>query len=240
MTYKPHLRLTWSGDLPSGEIWSNSVSLVPDHGDWLALAGAAGMIAYLGTLLDTINLTDDLVTDVSNFHSRLDTRIVMDCVLKRITVAALDDEGHYIDAPREAAVNVQGGAANGQMPHQIARKVTLETDGDIGRVKGGWYIPRPSNYGFDVATDLWSTDQTSALRDSVKTFLDDLQNAPGLDFNSFKVVVASQGRHNANGSVRVAPDNHEVKRVNIGRRADVQRRRANKISEARITDATLA
>lgn len=243
MTFQPHLRLTWRGTLPNGEIWSNSLGLVPDSSAFQDAIDAVDFlpsVQILQALLPDINLTDDIVTDVVNFHSRLETRIVMDCVLTRITLAAIDQNGHYAAPPREAAVNVTGGAANGQMPHQIARKVTLESDDDLGRVKGGWFIPRPSNFEFDVSTDLWSATNTSACRDSVKTFLDDLENAPGLDNNSFRVVIPSQGRHNANGSVRMPPRNCDVKRVNVGRRADVQRRRANKISEARVTDAVLA
>lgn len=240
--YKPHLRLTWSGTLPDGEIWSNNLSLVPDGSEWEALfAGAvAPYIAALNTLLVNINLTDDLVADVVAYHTRADSFISTDAVLKRITVAAIDDNGHYSAAPREAAVNVGGSRAASRMPHQISRKITLETDSDLGRVKGGWYQPLPSVEGFDYSTDLWAVAQTTQVRDSVKTFLDNLQDAPGLDFNSFRVVVASQGRHNKNGTVRQGPGNFDVKRVNVGRRADVQRRRANKLSEARIADATLA
>lgn len=242
VTFRPHLRLTWKGTLPSGEIWSNSLSMVPNTSVFQDAENAVDFlpsVQILEALLPDVNLFDDLVVDVSNFHSRLATHIVMDCVLTRIVLAAIDQDGHYIGAAREAAVNVTGGQGSGALPHQIARKVTLEADDDLGRVKGGWFIPRPSNTGFDVASNLWAVDNTTEVRGSVQTFIGDLENAPGLDFNDFRVVIASQGRHNANGSVRMPPRNCDVKRVNVGRRADVQRRRANKLSEARIADAVV-
>lgn len=245
MTFDPHFRLTWSGTLPDGEIWSNSLSLVPDDDPWKALIVFEAKIAYLTNRLTDVNLTDDIVADVSAYHSHADSRIHESAVMKRVTLAAIGEDGRYAAAPAEAAVNVAGGrqsVAQGAhpFPHQVARKITLETDVDLGRVKGGWYQPRPTTEGWAEDTNLWDAGVTATVRDRVKTFLDDLQNAPGLDANSFRVVIASQGRHNKDGSVRLGPTNANVERVNVGRRVDIQRRRANKLSEARIADAALA
>lgn len=238
--FEPHLRLSWTGDLPGGEMFSCSVSLVPDNNTWAAAVTAVAKIAILTNVLTDVNLTDDLVTDVTNYHSRETTGISPLCKVRRVKIAALDEDGHYIGAPKEAAVNIAGGGGNATMPNQISRKVTLLTNGDLGRVKGGWYLPGVSSAYYDVATQLFDTGSTAGLQASTLTFLQDLENAPGLDANSFLVAVASQGRHNKDGSLRTPARNHDVVGVSVGRRADVQRRRANKVSEARIAALSLS
>lgn len=239
MEFEPHLKLTWSGTLSSGEMWANSVSLVPDTEAWAAAANAVAKLAIVSNLLTSVNLTDDLVADVSAFHARPASAIHPGCILKRVKLAAIDASGHYASSPIEAAVTVPGQGNGNAFPHQVARKVTLITTADLGRVKGGWYMPGVTDNAWDWNTNLLSVFGTEAVRGSVETFLENLEDAPGLDANSFRVVVASQGRHNSDGSVRLGPANHDVVGVNIGRRVDVQRRRANKISEARIANATI-
>lgn len=233
MTWVDHMRLTMSGELPAGEQFSCSLSLRADN------LNAATLDQWFGAnLLDEV--FDDIVADCSAFWARPGSGINLSAVLKRVVVASLDEQGHYTQAPREAAVNVGGGDNNVRHPLQMSRKITLETDADLGRVKGGFYLPAPTTNSWDAATNLTSVGYTEGVRDSVKQFVDDLNNAPGLDEFAVKVVVASQGRRDKNGVLRVQPGNYDVERVNVGRRLDVQRRRANKISEARIADADVA
>lgn len=239
MTFRPHLRLSWRGTLPNGEMWQNNVSLVPDNATWAAFTLVDDEIDYITEHLGLVNMADDLKVDVVNYHQRAGSHIGVNAVLTRVTLAAIGADGRYTAPPNEMAVaNVTGGGSN-NFPFQVSRKITLETDDDLGRVKGGWYQPCPDTSFFDSTTNLWSAAHILEVRDSVATFIADLENAPGLDDNSFRVVVASQGRHNSNGSVRMAPKNCDVKRVNVGRRPDVQRRRANKISEARGADVAV-
>lgn len=243
MTFEPHFRLTMQGDLPDGEMFSCSLSLVPDDSVWQELVLQALKVDRLISDLAEASggELDDIVADVTGFWSAANAHISADAVLKRVKLAAVDEDGHYVSSPREAAVNVAGAdGGSTYFPHQMARKITLETDADLGRVKGGFYLPGTTATGFDHTTNLYSAENSSTLRDTVKDLIDNLNNAPGLDAHALRVVIASQGRHNPDGSVRLAPGNHDVVRVNVGRRIDVQRRRANKISEARITDAAIA
>lgn len=243
--YQPHLRLSMTGTIPDGEIFSIGVALVPDNAPWAGLATDIARMEYLDAFMEAPAdaFFPDLVTDCSSYFGAAETEIFQSVVLKRVKLASIGTEGTYLGTPREAAVNVPGGRSDfgaQLMPHQIARKVTLETDADLGRVKGGFYLPGVSTYEFDPVTNLHSAASAARVRDRTKQFLDGLNNVPGVDTYSFRVVIASQGRHNKNGTLRLPPGNHPVERVNVGRRVDVQRRRANKHSEARITDAALA
>lgn len=241
MTFMPHYRLTWSGTLPDGEIWSNTCALRPDIAAWDAELDDADREDMLATQLHAGTFPfDDVVADVQAYHSRSTTGITSSCVLKTVRLAAIDTDGHYLVAPRESAVTTPGFAGAGVMAFQVAIKTTLETDGDLGRVKGGWYIPLPTSGGWDPTTNLWGATQTSDRRDSVKTFIDALNNGPGADLHPLRVVIASQGRHNKNGTVKFGPALYDVKRVNVGRRADIIRSRASALSEARLADALIA
>lgn len=234
MTYAPHLRLTMGADLPAGEQAVCTVSLVPDN------------VAF-GTIADWLGdtLVGDYLANIWNactaFWARPQSHIAPTSVLKRLKLVEIDANGHYASLPKEAVRNVPGGETLGNTyPNQIARKVTLETDGDLERVKGGFYLPGVTDTGYDLLTGLFSAAVATDVANSVKDFINDIENGPGVDFTGVKVVVASQGRHGAGGAVRVPPANHDVKRVNVGRRLDVQRRRANKISETRTADAVPA
>lgn len=248
VTYKPHLRLTMSGTIAGAqEQFSCSLSLEPHHSAFAALewgaAHTAALTAYLAGNFGT-NF-EDLVSDCQNFWTNANSGIHALAVLKRVTLAAIGPDGRYGGAALESAQNAAGGASTSNVncpPWQISRKITLETDGDLGRVKGGFYLPCPvvNADSFDPTTGLWTVERCEQVRDSVVDFLDSIANDPGFDVTDLRPCVASQGRHNKNGSVRLGPDNYEVKRVNVGRRPDVQRRRANKRTEARFADAPVS
>lgn len=231
-----HVRASLIGDLPDGEMFQCSISLKP-----------------VRALLDDPDPEDAIGEDVAgdpsgrffdaatSFWSRAATQVFPTCVLRRVKLAPIGGTGEYSGSPREYAVDIPGGAEAGwgPLPHQMARKITLETDGDLGRVKGGFYLPGCTRFGFDFTTDLYTAEVTADLRESVVTFLDEVMSDPVGSEVQWQVVIPSTGRHNRLGAETVAPMLHDVKRVNVGRRIDVQRRRANKLSEARITDAVV-
>lgn len=238
MTFSPHLRLTMSGTISGGaEIFSMNLSLVPDHSgvtDFLETLSSTSLAGYLVNNLGQ-NKFDDIVADCQGFFSNAATGIWSGTVLQRVKLATIKADGHYASAPMEAAVNTAGGGdITKSMPWQISQKCTMETDADLGRVKGGFYLPTPC-IGWSMTTDLFLAADVTAQETQVQTLINNLNDVPGFDTDSYKVVVASQGRHNKDGSVRLAPGNHEVKRVHLGRRPDVQRRRANNVPESRVS-----
>lgn len=248
MTYKPHFRLSMIGELGGGrEIFSCNLSLVPHTSTFTSIVTGALQLDYLTSLLVDFGGTnwEDMQADVAAFWQRGTSQIHQGAVLKTIKMAAIAEDGTYGAAPLEAAGSWAGGQPSPQAelpPWQVARKITLETDGDLGRVKGGFYLPAPpvNQYTWDSTTGLFDLDTTTGVRDSVVTFLNDLANEPGLDDQDLRPVIASQGRHNKNGSVRQPPTNWEIKRVNVGRRPDIQRRRANARDEARFADSAVS
>lgn len=248
MTYVPHVRLTLSGEISGGkEIFSCNVGLVSDTAGWFDLLESQTTFDEIGEwagIAEDVDF-DDLVQDCVNFWARPDTGINSISKLTRVKIAMIRPDGRYAGPPKEALVSQVGmGSQDGTHvgPWQISRKCTFETDADLGRVKGGFYLPTPvlAPVAFDSSTDLWLASWTENVRGSVVQFLNDLANEPGIDRVSWKPVVASQGRHNKNGTVRLQPGNHEIKRVSLGRRPDVQRRRANKVSETRVTDQAVS
>lgn len=230
-TYVPHFRLSLLGTLPGPEIFSCNLSLVPDDG----LEEATWF--WFNDNIPGAHWTD-IVADCTNFWARGNSHISNQAVLRRVKMAAIDEEGHYTGIPLEAAVNVPGArGADTLFPNQVARKVTLGTNADLGRVKGGFYLPGVVNFGWVPGDQLFAADITAQVQGSVETFLEDLNNAPGVDVQALHVVVASQGRYTYPEEgpriQRVPPGNPRVERVSVGRRLDVQRRRSNKILENR-------
>lgn len=237
MDFEPHIRMTWSGTLPSGEIWSNHLAL-DNQGATEFDAGALVGLAY--SPWNDATKKAAFVSAVTTYHASA-IATLDDCHLKQVSFAAIDAEGHYVGPATFTSMDVVGsGNPTTPFPHQIARKITLEAFEDLGRVKGGWYQPRPSRNGFDFSSGLWDTTTTGAARDATKTFIDALNAVTAGESQPLVVCIASQGRHNSDGSVRVPKGNYKVTSVNVGRRADVQRRRANKLGENRITDAVIA
>lgn len=240
MPFPPeHVKLSMIGDLPDGEVFTCTLSLRPS-----ALAGpdpsAADALQDDGNAIGGDSLAERARDACSAFWARDVSGIHQRAVLRVVKLAPISGaNGRYTAPPREFGMTVPGGLVEGEMqPHQMACKVTLETDADLGRVKGGFYLPAPGQYGWDATTNLRSAGVAAQVRDSVATLIDDLNSTDPIPGDlRWTVVVASAGRHNLDGSVRLAPALHEVKRVNVGRRLDVQRRRANRLSEARISDA---
>lgn len=235
-----HVKCSLIGDLPDGEMFTCTFALkaqvdgLPDPGPVDALADDGGPLGG-----DSLG---ERVRDAAvAFWARPDTQIFPLAVLKRVKLAPIGTvagKQAYLGQPLEFAVNQPGGADGGwgAFPHQMARKVTFETDGDLGRVKGGFYLPGPTRFGFEYETNLYSADTTASLRDSVKDFVDDIEFEPELGAGlHWDVVVASGGRR----GLTVPPALHDLKRINVGRRIDVQRRRANKLREARVSDVAV-
>lgn len=226
MTYVPHIRMTMSGRLGTStgpEIFSMN----------LCIANRNGTSLPQGALdLDANDVVwTDMADDAVAWFSAASTGIHSDATLMLVKFAYLDENGHYTRPPIEKPVLQAGGATGTRPANQVARAVTLHTTADLGRVKGRFYAPLAT--GVVSQDGRWTDAVVNAFESSDKTFIDNLNNQPGLDVLDLAVHVASQGRRNKDGSVRLAPGNHPVTSVSVGRVPDTQRRRRNKLLEAR-------
>lgn len=168
-----------------------------------------------------------------NFFGRGTTNISNAWHLAEVKVASLDAEGRYTIQPRIYTVDVAGAYPNNPMPPQVALRVTLDTDGALGKVKGGFYIPGVPRTANDNDPARVTDAYADQVESSVKDLYDELHAAPSVGLVEWRMVVASGGRYGVGGVVVAPPGLHDVKRISVGRRLDVQRRRANRISEAR-------
>lgn len=232
MPFDRHVRLTMSGTIGDGsEIFSMGLSLAQQSQDWLSDA--------LIPDFPSNDIADDWRGACVAFWTGAVAPVTATAHLKRITIAQIGTNGRYEHAPKEYAVNYNGGyGGTAKWPWQVSLAATLETDADLGRVKGRFYLPCPDGV-LDPNTDLIDVATAEGLRNATVTLINDLADQPGVDLADWRVVVASTGRRNANGTQRLAPGNFDVQRVNVGRRLDIQRRRANKVSETRTADAAV-
>lgn len=230
-----------SGTLNGGEVFSMNMSLVPQGDQWqTVLIGALGgadlddTVDYaIANYVDEVQM-QDLADDCAAWFASENARILSIAHLTRVRLATILSSGKYAGAATEVAVNASGfHTPTGPALNQISRKVTLLTNGDLGRVKGGFYIPAPNTADMWVTDQLDNAEKVSQVQASVITLINNIENGPGWDAEGYRVVVASQGRHNHDGTVRRPPTNHDVVGVSVGQRFDVQRRRANKIGEHR-------
>lgn len=225
MTYVPHARIVMSGEIggATGEIFSMTINVAAD-----ATPSLGG-----GFDLDLARATD-VATDCAAWFNRSGTGISNVAVLKQTKVSQINAAGKATGEIFKIAQNVAGSQLAGSCgPWQVAQKVTFHTLGDNGKVKGGFYVPCPSLVELDRGSSLWSAAAADAARVSLDLLVEAINDQPGMDSNGFVVIVASQGRRNPDGTLRVQPANYAVQSVSVGRRPDVIRRRANKVSEAR-------
>lgn len=227
MAYVPHLRMSLLGRLGGVnglEQFSCSISL----GKRTAIDSP---LLWVGGLEPNDDVWEDLADDAAAWFGREGTQISDEAVLTSVKFAAIGADGLYTHAPVEKARQVAGFYSAGRVPNQVARAVTLHTAGDLGRIKGRFYSPLP---GMPVGVDgRFAADTIAAAQASDETFIEALNNQPGFDVLDIHVVVASQGRRNKNGTVRLGPGNHKVTGLSVGRVPDTIRRRRNKLQEAR-------
>lgn len=226
MAFVPHYRVTMLGRLGGtngSEIWSAGFTLISAGSTTDEVPNGLG---------PNDAVWDDIADDCADYFSRQTTRLHQDAWLKMVKISRIGADGKYTHAPVEKVREVSGNTDLGvRFPNQCAAVVTLHTAGDLNRVKGRFYLPLP-------ATNLESDGRLpAAIADGMEassvTFVDAINNQPGIDVLGLVVGVASQGRHNSDGSVRQPPRNYVVDGVSVGRVIDTMRTRRNKLAEAR-------
>lgn len=221
MAYKPHYLVQFGGALYGSEIWSCS----------FRMANALGtMPAPIDTVLD------DLLGDVKAF---INTATFSQAVtLNFVKMNPIDELGHYADKTRTyerilsgtgtGLLNTVSGTGGSFPPPQCAIVASLRTNrlrgvGSAGR----FYLPAPTAVGSVGSNGLLPIANRDAVQAAVHTFLQNVNNWPGIDNWTLPyVVVASPG-----GKNQLEGLNEKVTGVGVGRVVDTVRRRRNDLND---------
>jgi hypothetical protein len=223
MPFQSHWRLTCSGVLGTSssaeERFSFGVSLADDMG-----GGDADRV-----IQPNDGQFDDMVTDTTAFFGRAASQIAPHCRLTEVKLAKIGPDGRYLEDPFIAAVS-QVGAGNFNIvyPPQVALAVSLNTSRRGATGRGRFYLPCPT-VGLSTDTMVGDINGANSCRDSVKTWLDALNNEPGIDVVNFGVCVASSKGYNT-----------AVTSVRVGRVLDTIRSRRRSLGEGYGPSAVLA
>lgn len=182
-----------------------------------------GVNMSLGELfdLDATVQFPDVVEDCKAYFGRSDTFIWQGAVLTEVKLAKIGPDGKYLEGARIANCSVPGGQLTGPptFPYQVSLCVSLNTARRGATGRGRFYLPCPTS---SLESDGQLPPIVSELvGTSTRTWLNALNNRPGLDINVAKVVVASRKGYNSN-----------VTGVRVGRVPDTMRSRRRALVEA--------
>lgn len=218
-----HMLAAWGGTLPSGEEFAGSMKF--------ASPNDIGMNTQI-SLVDNDNACDDALADLTAFWQNPISYVPRYAVINWFKWNRIGANGRYAgDSTRiRENLTIAGGSpptsANPPMPHQVAWATTYLTNATRGlAAKGRTYWP--TNVQIMSATLL--VDSTSAVNMAATT--SELIRAwgdwPGLDVTGVVPVVGSIGEGSRPGVYR------SIRSISVGNRLDIQRRRAEKVTEDR-------
>jgi hypothetical protein len=219
MAYPPHVLLSWGGSLHGVEIWSNSLRLEPNASQTLSEDDLDAFLA-------------ELVPDLNAFHSQ--TFFHTGSKLEYVKANRIGPDGRYLSTTTSHTLFLgtpivgTGGDAH---PAQVSCVATLMTNAQRGLAnKGRLYFGGLARSAFtvDPANGLIPVAQRDAFALHVKNFLNNINNAPGLDAAGpgMDASVISPGAGARPGIAR------KVSGVRVGRVLDTQRRRRNALPES--------
>lgn len=218
MPFAQHIRMSALGRLgTSGERFSWSLNFAPfDPLGALGINFAPNAAAFT-----------DMANDVRNYFIDAGLNISSQAVLEEVKFANIGPLGKYTSDPFIVDVaDAPGQNAGFVQLAQIAVAVSLTTDRRGPSGKGRYYLPMPC-YPV-VSGDLRYSDvNRDLIATASQTFLNNINNAVGLDVGDIRVVVASTKGFNT-----------AVTGVRVGRVPDTIRSRRRGLPEA--YDAPLA
>ena len=206
MTYQPHVRLSFSGDLgtalPAPEHFTFTLSidratdLTQAQNDAVAAAGVA------------------LFAD-GTFHTN------PWAILREVKSKAINTAGKYVAGPPLITVVNQAGSASGENhPPQVSCVVSLGTG--VRGLRGRFYLPAPSN-GVLADTLEMNQGQTDAYLASVVTFLNAVNDAAGGSLSNVNGLCVASKKGTGNNGI--------VTTYRVGRALDTMRSRRRSLKE---------
>lgn len=219
MAYPDHYLFQFGGTLHGTEQWSNNLRLVPNAGGVVETAETTDMALA------------DLEADLRAFFATPTFHTGLRCTFAKLN--RIGPDGRYLSKTstnaRFFATPIAGTATSCHAP-QVTVAASLTTAAVRGLAsRGRIYLPGLSGaFGPVVADGLLSASQANTLRDAVATFLNNVNNWPGLDatWAGLDISVVSDGGLSGVGQQR------KVTGVRVGRVLDTQRRRRHSLVES--------
>jgi hypothetical protein len=166
----------------------------------------------------------DVADDIKGFHGDSRSTISAFAVLEEVKIAKIGADGKYMEDARliDVADTIGGGFENGATTRtlpQTAVAVSLVTGRRGPTGKGRFYIPMPL-VGVISTTLLMDPAQAQGIGAAAQDLVNNINNAPGVDFTTIKVCVSSSKGYNT-----------EVTGVRVGRVVDTIRSRRAQLDE---------
>jgi hypothetical protein len=220
MTYQAHWLLAWGGTLAVGEeVWSNSLRIKGTN--------PGGQVWTDAIVNDVLN---GYVLDIKAMHSGASAQISSACRLEWVKFNPIGPDGRYASTTKTYAKYFTGsemvqGAGTAGVPTFASCAVTLKTAIQRGPGSSGrFYIPQ-CTMPVDATTGRFSASNTTDMANFFASFIANLGNMEGFDYNSLVPHVISD--------VGVPGPANPVTLVQIGNVPDTQRRRKNNLREIR-------
>jgi hypothetical protein len=224
--YKDHYRLVFGGTLYGSEIWSCSLNLTPGENSSVFADLAEEKIDYIKDHCRNLINQGSFATNTVLTYVKLN-KIGPDGLFKDKTKTT----ARYLVPGGPGTTGTVAGISQTNIPPQSTLAVSLHTARSRGvGSRGRFYLPAPviaSGVGSDGRVAALNVGSGSVLSAAVSTFLQGLNNDPGLDTaDAFDVVVATPGgRSDPEGA------NVRVNAFSIGRVVDTMRSRRNALRE---------
>lgn len=225
MTYRPHILVQFGGRLFSTEQWSCGLRMTLGDPETLNLVSEESMQEW--AVENIQDIADDITAWFTRSTSYISSAARLDFV-KANTIRAdgryWDEEGtNVLDLPLQTAP--QGGVTPGEPQNTVA--ISLLTAATRGRAHRGRVYPPTGNLPVTAATGKLSASVPAEMAASFGQLIDELNNEPGFDVQSPRVVIASDLGNP--GPAR------NVTAVTAGDVVDTQRRRRRSLVEAYAT-----
>lgn len=159
-------------------------------------------------------------------------KLAANAVMTRCRVASVngfgltprDVSGAYIQGDAPASTP---GVSTPTLPFQVSLAISLHSDASGPTGRGRFYLPSPV---LGPITDgLFSAANRDGIMANMKAFLDAINGTLAAGAYGLSVVIASGG----SPTKGLQPALHPVRQISVGRRPDIQRRRAGSLPESR-------
>lgn len=207
-----HIRISMRGTLgtagTSPETWENIINL----GDAFGFGDPPDF--------DT-TLRDDIVADCEAFIGG-SANFCSSVKLTEVRFSRIGSNGAQVGVTSIRPASAQG-AAGQAGPWQCSNVVSLIAAGRGKGYRGRWFLA-PQGFGISQVDGLITPAASDTIADAVEAFINNLNDAPGVN-------IAGQGKVSIIGQTGSAGTSRRVDRIRVGRVTDTHRSRRRSLAE---------